>query len=401
MNFAKDLSLKSVAKALFPKGNQALLAAGNPLSDLEDGEMGLFDARTGLSVAGTEAGLRDVFLAVGRGAKVGGEAPDIDRSAGQMIQLDSIIAYSARCYTPPQVKIIQLKDIQSACGTQFGIKLPYSNGMSRQTDGYQRKFKYYTVATDPCDGCEDCPSDDGKDLVQKLYDAINSDPDKLYTADRISNADGTTVLDDAAYASYDAVSNGAPQLRITGTVMPIGAVGGINYTYYYPRVWDFSAHPTEGWKVPFTVETIQELSYEEGSWYDLRQLEYDMEGQDGNPGPYRVTEHGTNLNTMHRVAEGEKYIMVWITYNNYAPSGILEHRNPITTLIALPCGNAHATIMAALDAIAAKSGFGALADYVAACDCDVVNTAYDPDDDLVLTDDGGDSGEDGGAGGVA
>lgn len=400
-------SFVNVAKLLVLRADAALPAEGAVPSALADGAVGVYDARTGRAITAADApNTREFFLAVGKGAHVGGEAPDIIRSAGQSIQKGAIREYNARCYTPGQQKVLQISGIQSACGTDFGFKVDISNNEVLRTIGFQKQYKYFSAETDPCTGCEDCPSDNGKELVNRLYNAVNNDPDGFFTAYRISNVDGTTILTDGVlWDNYDADASGAPQLRIEVNAQAVAQAAGINYMYFYPRELDINIYATFGspqYMANFTVSEITPLRYEQGSSYDVRQMEYVLEGQDGNPGPFRVTDSGVVLGTQHTVVDGVKYIMITLGYDNYTSSGLLNHMNPIGTVIAIPCTYTTVTpaLMALLDALIEPQGFGGLADYVAACDCDSVNTPTDPDANPA-TADLGDSGADEGEGGVA
>jgi hypothetical protein len=375
---------QNVAKVLFLQGDNVISPAAQEPFELLDKQFGIFDAETGLSIVpdGNTA-YEKVFMAVGDGV-VNGEAVDIDRSAGMWIQMDKVRNVNVRCASLGQEKIIQIGGIVSKCGTQFGLKLDLSNNEVLRSIGNQRFFKYFTTETSPCTGCEDCPSADGKELVQNLWSLINNDEDGYFTANRVSN-DGLTVWANdgsgqTAFDAYDAVTNGAPQLRIQVNLPAVAAAAGIDYNYFYPRELDINAYPVEGFGSNFDVTEIQALAYSVNSGYDLRWLEYETEGNDGNPGPYRVTESGVVLSTDHKADQTLKYITVSIEYDNASDNGLLNYQNPISTVLAINCAYKNdgtpaelTSILNALDNLFAPWGFSGVGTEVGACDCDTVN----------------------------
>lgn len=460
-----------IFQVLVSSGDQALLAAGNSVEDLAPGQLGVFTYPEGVSVAPATTNLKAVaknfFIAVGVDKTGSATLEDINTSAGTHIQLRNVVAYSARCYTPSQPKIVELVDFTVDCDTEYGVKFEIRNQQAYRVHGYNQVVKTFMVKTEECDGCEDCPSGKCVDLAVDLAAEVNADDDGLILAELIvptgtitvtgepttdedltitlgseaaftvaildadddagvatkiaagingvsgtayrasssaevvtiygptaadvtidagttgatftdTNLVETVVSDVAAFvAAVDADGSGevegseiCPGLRFTVQAEALKTYCEINLNYFYPRQTDIIVSKIEGFKSNGTISTTQEIVYEEGSGYDVRQLEYEAGGWNGKPGIYRTSEmRGVSRNGFEYYASSTgKYFMLHLGYDQASIAGFLEHKNNQRTILAIPATDdtTRDAIVALLDAML-DGQFAPLAAYTSAC----------------------------------
>lgn len=90
-----------------------------------------------------------------------------------------------------------------------------------------------------------------------------------------------------------------------------------------------------------TQSDLQEMVYEDGSGYDIQQLEYIAGGWNGKPGPYRTSELvGVPLRgaQFYSTVSGT-YNLYAITYDNIGIGGGHAMRSSLATYIAVPSAN--------------------------------------------------------------
>ena len=184
-----------VFQVLLPTGDQSPLAAGNRVDDLAVGQIGVFNYHTGLSVNGSVPGdCRDIFLAVGIDPLSTGSLADINKSAGQVIQVRNAKSFTLKGYVDALPKIIELTGFKAKCETDYILNLEFRNQKSYGLNGYNQFKKSYSFTTGCCtDDCATCPEGDCNELAIGMAAAINADADALATASLIANAAGATV----------------------------------------------------------------------------------------------------------------------------------------------------------------------------------------------------------------
>lgn len=377
-----------VFQVLVTKGNQGLLAAGNKVTSLGVGQIGLFNANTNLSITGNPKP-KDFYLAVGLDLNGDTVLDDVAKSAGSHVQSKNIVHYSYRPHTPGRPMVVVLKDFTADCETEYGIKLEFRNQEIYRSQGYNQFTKLYTMVTGCCDGCEPtCPSGDANEITRQLKLQINNDPSGLVTAVAIARQD-LTILDHGVSADLstgDVVSDAdltaimafnATQaspadfvytdLQITTVTQAVNNFCSVNLKYFYPRETVIIATKVEGFKCNGTVETVQAAVFEEGAGYDIKQKEYHAKGF--KEGPYRLsTLNGVAEDRVFNTDSAAKYDQFVLTYDELSEGGWDEFLSNQATIIAVPAAdtvtrNALAT---ALDFIATPLGFDALADDAAA-----------------------------------
>lgn len=331
-----------VYQTLVTKGNQEVLGAGQRVTDLKPGQIGVFDFESGKSITGTPA-VRNFYLAVGIDTTGEGEITDIRKSAGSHIQGRNAVFYSVRPYQEAKPQIIDITDFEAQCGETYGISIELQNENISRTIGDNR-FKFsYVVEADCCKSCSSCEKADVNKLVKKFYDSIKDNSKGLVKVDLI-NPSGQVVEDYEAFVKANkAVNEDADKnndvklgLRITTVPEKIRKYCGINLNYLSVRNTFIKVYPSHGFECAgLKITTKQEAQVEQGSGYDVRHLEYVSGGWNGNPGPYRMN-CGFPQEIDYYADSNGKYNMVALTYDQFSTSGWLEYLSNEATVIAIP-----------------------------------------------------------------
>lgn len=175
-------------KVLTTSGNQSLMAAGSRPSALAVGQLGIFNAHSGLSVDGTALeDCKDIYIAVGlnrSGAGGGATLEDIGRSAGQAIQTRLAKAYIMKPYIAAKPNIWEVSNFTAKCDTDYALKIEMRSQQSYGINGSNQFANTYTYKTACCieTDCTTCPQGDCNELAQGMANEINLDPDAIQTA---------------------------------------------------------------------------------------------------------------------------------------------------------------------------------------------------------------------------
>ena len=176
------------------------------------------------------------------------------------------------------------------------------------------------------------------------------------------------------YAAWKTLYPGiCPSIRLVSEPAAIANYCNINLKYYASRETFLIVSTIEGFDCGVIVTTNQQLTYEQGSGYDIAQLEYTSGGWNGKPGPYRVgTLVGTDFGNFQNLASRTgHYNVINLGYDQYSVGGWQEYRNNLSTIIAIPCADTttSAQLLAVLDLIVGgKAGFSPLELVMFACD---------------------------------
>ena len=393
-----------VFQVLVTKGNQSILPVGKKVTDLDPGRIGVFDANTNLAIDGT-LGNRNFYLAVGLDLNGDGVTDEVAKSTGSHIQKKNIQFYSFRPHTASRPMKVVLKDYTADCETEYGIKLELRNQEIYRTQGYNQFTKTYSIVTGCCDGCEPtCPSGDANEITKLLKININNDPSGLVKATAIARqaltvathrvsvniAQGGVVSD----ANLEAIMvfNAAQadpstfvytDLEIETITQAVNNFCSVNLKYFYPRETIVIATKIAGFKCNGTLEVTQEAAFEEGSGYDIKQLEYEAKGF--KESPYRLsTLNGVADERVFNVVATEKYDQLALTHDQFSQGAWLEYFTNQATLVAIPAADdiTKDSLISVLDKLIAPLGFDELSDDASNSneDITVVETTSDIDD---------------------
>lgn len=373
-----------VFQVLVTKGDKEVLSLGKKLVDLIPGQIGVFDANTNLSIDGTQ-GNRNFYLAVGLDLNGDGVTDEVAKSTGSHIQKKNIQFYSFRPHTASRPMKVVLKDFTADCETEYGIKLELRNQEIYRSQGYNQFTKTYSIVTGCCDGCEPtCPSGDANEITKLLKININNDPSGLIKATAIARQPLTVathgvsvniplggVVSDANLeaimvfnaAQADPSTFVYTDLEIETITQAVNNFCSVNLKYFYPRETVVIATKIAGFKCNGTLEVTQEAAFEEGSGYDIKQLEYEAKGW--KESPYRLsTLNGVADERVFNTNVIEKYDQLALTHDQFSQGAWLEYFTNQATLVAIPATNTvtRNSLVAVLDNLITPIGFDSLSD---------------------------------------
>ena len=284
-----------------------------------------------------------------------GVTDDITKSAGSHVQGRNIQFYNEKPYKAPTPMKVVLKDYVADCETEYGFKLEFRNQEIYRTQGFVQFTKPYMIKTSCCNGCEPtCPSGDANEITKLLLINIANDPAGLITGKAIlrNTIDSDALplpavgeeVTDALLEDIMVFNANLPEgsekiytdIEITTVPQKIHNWCGINLKYFYPRQTIILPTILEGFKCNGKVEVTQQATFEEGSGYDLKQLEYQAKGW--TESPYRLSAlNGVAQDTKEYNADAkEKYTQYALTYDQHSIGAWLDYSLHEATIIAVP-----------------------------------------------------------------
>lgn len=368
-----------VFQVLVTSGDAAVLAADNGLGDLATGQIGVFDFDTNQSIDATTSP-RAFYLATGLANG------DVAKSSGSHVQKRNIQYYNQQAYVAPVPGTSILKDYTGQCGTEYGVRLELRNAEIYQTQGYVQYTKFFSVSTACCVNGVAATSD-SNEITKRLKVEINSDSSGMLTAiavardtltkldidavttgvfsgdiaigDEVSDAD-LIVLEEfnSLSAEVDWLST---DLVISTVTEAIHSYCAINLQYFYPRQTVAILSKVVGFDCNGTVAVLTPTVYEQGSGYDVKQLEYVAKGW--KESPYRLsTLNGVADERTFNSVVTTNYTQIGLSYDQFSVGAWLEYLNNLSTIIAVPTGDTItlAALLLVLDAQTASGGFTAL-----------------------------------------
>lgn len=297
----------------------AAAAAPPALASLPVGTLGMYSYpdNTPLDPATVAVGT-PYYFAVGINNLKGQR--DINKSAGTHINPKTTVDVNKQVYVAP-VQMVTNNTLQVIqCGNEIGVKIEIRNQEAYRVNGYNQVVKNYLVPTSECTDCDaTCEDVNCAAVLTSLVNLINSDPDGIVTASQTPPTDcNGTTLDG--------------KLILTVNAQALETFCSINLNYFSPRQTEIIVTPIDGF-APTVIATA--MVYEQGSGYDVQQLEYEAGGWNGKPGPYRTYADGLTRNGFQYFAVvGTQYSIVNISYDQKSISGWREDVAFERTIIA-------------------------------------------------------------------
>lgn len=362
-----------VFQVLVTKGNQAVLAAGNEVTDLLPGQAGVFSFESNLSIDGTVP-TRNFYVAVGLDEDGDGVTDNIRKSAGSHIQTRNIAFYSYRPFEAGRPMILEFKNFKTKCGEQYGIAIEFRNQQIYRTQGYVQFKVNYVVEGICCDGCSTgCESGDDNLVAKKLVDAINNDPRGFVKAEMFNTTTNAVVTDYDAFVAANLAVNTDSNLandvklgiRLTSIPQKINKYMGIDTKYFHMRETFLVPSKLIGFECNGEFSVKQTAKVTQGLGYDIQYLEYLAGGWNGNPGPYRTYRVNGLAKPITYVAEtNTQYGILALTYDQFSVGGWLEYLNNEASIIAIPQTDSvtRASLLGVIDKLAKLSNFDGLTD---------------------------------------
>ena len=379
-----------VYSVLVTKGNADILSAGQTVDTLLNGQIGVFDAKTGKSFVAAGPIPNEFFFAVGTDEAGGPNMTDFRKSAGQLIQKPGITKATFKAHGAGKPMKVKISNYKANCETDYGIRVEFRNSKIYRIQGYNQFTKAYIVKTGCCDDCvEDCNSTDANALTRLMVDNINNDVAGLLTARILARQPLTTATHGTASdypnvgdvmvdADIDAlIAYNKLQLteadkvftdfEIESKPLAIGKYCNVNLHYHKLLETVLVTSFAAGFDCQGVVTTTQEVIFEEGSGVNIQQKEYNALGWTG-VGPYILSDvTGTAKDFEYQALKTTTYDQFILEYFQKSESGWLEYENTLSTIFAIPeadtvTRNAFVTL---LDAITDTVGLSTLADDVA------------------------------------
>lgn len=346
-----------VFQVLPTKGNQALATSGSTVDALLPGQLGVFDANTGLAFGtAVPAGTKAITLAVGVGN--GSVLSDIRTSAGQFIQTKGITDLTFKPHTAGRPMVVTVGSFKAECDTEYGVRVEFRNAKINRIQGYNQFSKAYMVTTPCCDDCAGgCGSLDANVLTQLFIASINADEANLVLAQAVARqalvaaTHGTSVdyaagaimtaADVAALIEFNKTALEANQVfadfQLVSQPLAIGNYCSINLHYYKLLETVLIVSLIEGFGCSGATTVNQYPVFEEGSGINIQQKEYHASGWAGS-GPYKLSQvTGMGYENINYLSvKGTTYDQFIVQYNQTSESGWQEYSNVLSTVIAIP-----------------------------------------------------------------
>lgn len=374
-----------VFKVLVSKNNQALLAKDLKPTSLLPGQIGFFDGITGLSIDNTATNIRNFYIGVGVDSDGDGLTDNIVKSSGSSVQSQNIRFASVRPYNPGKPQIVKLANYTAEAATEYGIKLEMRNQEIYRSQGYNQYSQTFITKTPNVDPCNTlCPSSDANLVTKDLKFQINADPHSLVKADAVARqeipitvpgfpvlvAAGTVLTDQQVndLIAYNATLTTTADylytdLQITTLTQKVKDWSSVNLMYFYPRETVVIASPVIGFQNNGSLSVTQVAVFEEGSGYDIKQLEYEAYGWGHSP--YKTsTINGVAFDIEYNAVKSTLYTQYALTYDERSEGGWEQFYNNEATIVAIPNTDTttEAAFVAMLDVLLAGKGFNPLAD---------------------------------------
>lgn len=308
-------------------------AVGTTLDALAQGAIGAFSYNTNLALSPTNKPVEDFYLAM-KVKNLAGQ-DDIIKSSGTHIQTKNIVNYNHKAYVAPVQMVTENVMKVITCGEEIGVKIEIRNQEAYRLNGFNQVVKSFLVPTGTCNDCDDnCFDSTCVSVLDALVKEINNDPDGIVVATKTDPTDCETA-------------DGKLTLTVNPQVLQDFCT--INLGYFFPHQTQIIVTPLDG----FNATTIKtEMVYEQGSGYDVKQLEYEAGGWNGKPGIYRVFNDGLTKGGFHYYSEvGKKYDLFHASYDQVSVSGWRQDAHFERTIIAAENGTIATAVKAFLDVI--------------------------------------------------
>jgi hypothetical protein len=346
-----------VFQVLPTRGNQALATTGSTVDSLLPGQLGVFDASTGLAYAtAVPAGTKAITLAVGVGN--GSVLTDIRTSAGQFIQTKGITDLTFKPHTAGRPMKVTVGSFKAECDTEYGVRVEFRNAKINRIQGFNQFSKAYMVTTPCCDDCAGgCGSLDANVLTQLFVANINADESGLVLAQAVARqalvaathgtasdyaaGDVLTDADVAALVNFNLTAVDADKVfadfQLVSQPLAIGNYCSINLHYYKLLETVLVVSLIEGFGCSGATTINQYPVFEEGSGVNIQQKEYHASGWAGS-GPYKLSQvTGMGYENINYLSvKGTTYDQFIVQYNQTSESGWQEYSNVLSTVIAIP-----------------------------------------------------------------
>lgn len=289
------------------------------------------------------------------------------------LELTEIESITKLPYKKATKQKIKFTDFEFLCGKEYVLKLEFRSTQIMNMQGYNTFTKTYQALGECCNSCTTCNISDPNKLAVGLFEALVIDRDALFDVKLVERgatdadiATGTNVqerVDKAkAFVKTNAnAANPAAPTKFLDLVIElkeypkITSSSPLNALYQKGRnIWCLPSlirenHVCNWAKVD---DGMSAMTGEQGSGYDVRQLEYLSTGWQLNPSPYKM---GADLpiNGIELIADPDAfYTQIVLDCNIMSAVNWHDAKNGMRIIIALKQASA-AAANAALDPLIA------------------------------------------------
>ena len=321
-----------VFQVLIPTVAPSLLAAPATIDALAPGAIGFYDFEDNTPIDPTGTIPKKFFAVVKNPDDI-----DIRKSAGTHITGVDVVSSTVQAYVAPVDMVVTLPLKVIEVNSEIGVKIEIRNQEAYRLNGYNQVVKNYIVPTSTSSDCDTtCEDVNCAVTLQALVDLINGDEDAVVVATSTvpSDCDGTTL---------------DGELILTVKPGTLTDWCNVNLGYFFPHQTEVVTTVIDGFGPAVTTTA---MVYEDGAGYDVKQLEYEAGGWNGQPGPYRVSElTGTALGSFQFFADiSTNYDIIQVGYDLNSISGWRGDSHFARTIFAAETG-ATGTAVAALVAL--------------------------------------------------
>jgi len=317
------------------KGNQGL-GTQSP-SDLLPGQIGFFGAETNTAITThEEAKAQGFYIALGVDKDEDGVTDDI-RKSYRKIYPKEFVAYTQKCYTPFQSKIVLFSDCAIDFDTEYAIKLSLNNPIYKLEEGMGYRIELLTYTTEKQIGSATDPD------IERMYNSFVSqirNNKYLNNFIEIELQDPSTHAVITDLATWVASNPGAaPDIQFTVNKPTIAQPVDELYRFYTPIEIDVDFYFIKGFESNGTTTVTQDLVYESATGRYVQDLERQASGWNGETGPYREYNFGPKKE-LYLSKKTESYSLVTLDYRFVSEGGYNHHyKNDISVIIAIPDGD--------------------------------------------------------------
>lgn len=323
------------------------IEAGKTIGDLKPGQAGVFDATTNLSID-AEKGASKFILVVAHGVGTTVTGHSVSVNPGEGIEPRLVKYLDTATYKPSKKMKVQLTDVVAQAGTTYSIKVRIENAQTLSRQGLVPFTHTFTVTTPEADMCAEisCPSFDENKLLAMFYKTITSNDFDFIKVRAFDDAKKELADIDAIDKYVEAQVQAAIADPATKKKMYL------EFEALDIVVPDFGAVPTRYFnnkesKIYVSldsdlgsgygkVKVAQNVQFEQGSYLQVKYREYLASSNNGQPGPYKVSELlGLAFDGFAPQAKSDKtYTVVNMLFHNISQGGWLTYENDMRLELA-------------------------------------------------------------------
>lgn len=309
-----------------------LKSAGSNLSQLAEGEIGLFDLDTNLTVE--EAGIKNqgrYFFAT----KLGGK---IVKSPNRWLSTNLVTSVAQKPYVAPQNKKVTFTDFKVMCGKDYTITVLVENEMTKFLQGTNSETVLLTASSKPCTDCTATPCNEEEQLhiikqflgnTQAKYVTVKylvKETKGSFTADTEITK---TNVDEMIKYNTGKPANDQIKAKIVFEAKPLDK-DSYKEGYFKVRNTDFTVVVKDGFVGNGTLTENTKNVVEQGLGFDLNHLEWRQQYNG-----YRQSNYDFDVEIPVYAKPTEQYETISIVYGNTEQVGPFQYNHPSELIIAV------------------------------------------------------------------